>query len=337
MARQDTGNRWRNIKRLSAVLLLVFIGVMGMTDRVSSGELSAESVAGEQTCRARLERYVRNLAEEIGERNMGRYDKLTAAAAMIEAEWRQQGFAVHRQTYPVKGREAANLEIEIRGVSMPEEIVLVGAHYDTVSGSPGANDNGSGVAALLELSRILAGTRPALTIRFVAFVNEEPPYFLGRSMGSRVYADKAEAEGWQIKAMLALETIGYYRDEPGSQYYPFPYGLIYPDTANFIAFVANLRSWRLARRAATLFRANSSFPAEWTAAPAAIPGIGWSDHWSFWRKGYPAIMVTDTALYRYPFYHSPGDTPDKLDYSRLARVVQGLAEVIQGLASQAGN
>ncbi|OGQ99334.1 MAG: hypothetical protein A2521_14840 [Deltaproteobacteria bacterium RIFOXYD12_FULL_57_12] len=291
-----------------------------------------EPVAAESEYRANLQRHVRCLAEEIGERNMGRYKQLQAAAAMIKANWQGQGYQVRQQVYTVRGQQVANLEIEIAGISAPEEIVLVGAHYDSVVGSPGANDNGTGVAVLLELSRLLAGVRPARTVRFVAFVNEEPPFFLGPAMGSMVYAEAARQQGLRIVAMLSLETMGYYANTPGSQHYPFPFGLFYPDTANFIAFVANLGSWRLGREAVTLFRAHSSMPAEWTAAPSLLPGIGWSDHWSFWRMGWPAIMITDTALYRDPHYHTATDTWARLDYERLARVTMGLAPVIAGLA-----
>jgi Zn-dependent M28 family amino/carboxypeptidase len=227
-----------------------------------------------------------------------------------------------------------NLEAVLPGHGAADEIIVVGAHYDSVAGSPGANDNASGVAALLELARLLAGTALPRSVRFVAFANEEAPFFYGDEMGSNRYAARAQVQGERIVAMLSLETLGYYTDQPGSQRYPFPFSLFYPDTGNFIGFVGNFSSRALVRRAIGAFRAATSFPSEGVAAPSGMEGVHWSDHWSFWQAGYPAIMVTDTALFRYPHYHAATDTPEQLDYNGLARVTGGLAEVIGALASQ---
>jgi Zn-dependent M28 family amino/carboxypeptidase len=190
------------------------------------------------------------------------------------------------------------------------------------------------VAALLELARLLAGTALPRTVRFVAFANEEAPFFYGDEMGSNLYAVRARAQGERIEAMLSLETIGYYTDQPASQRYPFPFSFFYPDTGNFIGFVGDLSNWRLVRRAIGAFRTATAFPSEGVAAPRWTRGVHWSDHWSFWEAGYPAIMVTDTALYRYPHYHAATDTPEKLDYTGLARVTGGLVDVITALASE---
>jgi Zn-dependent M28 family amino/carboxypeptidase len=258
---------------------------------------------------------------------------LRAAADHIAASWAAQGYAVARQAYRVEGADCANLEVTIEGGERAREIVLFGAHYDSVAGSPGANDNGSGVAALLELTRLLAGARPARTVRFVAFVNEEPPFFYSGQMGSQVYARAARRRGDDLRAMVALETIGYYRDAPRSQRYPPLFRWFFPGRANFIAFVSNLRSRALLRQAAVAFRAASDFPLEHVATLAVVPGVAWSDHLAFWQQGYRALMVTDTAFYRYPWYHSAADTPEKLDYAALARVTAGLAAVAAALAN----
>jgi Zn-dependent M28 family amino/carboxypeptidase len=215
-----------------------------------------------------------------------------------------------------------NIEAELPGRSA--ELVVVGAHYDSVSGSPGANDNGSGVAAALELARLMRDSRPERTVRFVWFVNEEPPFFTGEDMGSRRYVRVLKESGARVAAMFSLETIGYYDDRPRSQRYPPLIAALYPDTGNFIAFVANLASRGVLREALGAFRRHARFPSEGAAMPAFVPGVDWSDHASFWEAGYPALMVTDTAPYRYPHYHLASDTPDKLDYERLARVVTGL-------------
>lgn len=283
---------------------------------------------------ATLRAHVGTLAGDIGERNVFRPQALRAAADFIEHEWRSQGYAVRPQVYETFGMPCANLEVERRGTVAPTEILLIGAHYDSVMGSPGANDNASGVAALLEMSRHLAGIEPDRTIRFVAFVNEEPPFFPTRAMGSAVYAQTARDRGDAISLMISLETIGHHTDAPGSQHYPPLMGLCYPDRGNFLAFVSNLRSRRLLHRLVRAFRAHSDFPTEQLAAPALIPGMAWSDHLSFWRQGYRALMVTDTAFYRYRYYHRPDDTPNKLNYDALARIVTGLSRGLSDLAAR---
>jgi Zn-dependent M28 family amino/carboxypeptidase len=186
---------------------------------------------------------------------------------------------------------------------------------------------------VLALAKSPALQKPERTLRFVAFVNEEPPFFQTEGMGSTVYAKRCRDRGEKVVAMLSLETIGYYSDDEGSQKYPFPLGLFYPSRGNFIAFVGNTSNARLVRRCIKTFRAKVRFPSEGGAVPGSLPGIGWSDHWSFWEAGYPAIEITDTAPFRYPHYHEETDTPDKLDYERMARVVNGLEEVILDLAN----
>lgn len=279
---------------------------------------------------AELAGHVRALAGSIGERNVFRPDALRAAESYIEARWREQGYTVAPQRYVVQGVSCANLEVTAGPVPPPDPLILVGAHYDSVLGSPGANDNASGVAVLLELSRMAAIDR-AGGLRFVAFTNEEPPFFFTREQGSRLYAGRARRRGDAIALMIALETMGYYRSEPGSQRYPPVFRWFYPKRGDFIALVSNLRSLPRMRRLARAFRAHSDFPLEYAAVFAWIPGVAWSDHLSFWMNGYRALMVTDTAFYRYPYYHSAQDTPEKLDYERLARVTDGLYRALRAL------
>ncbi len=273
---------------------------------------------------ARLQMHVQHLAGTIGERNVFHPAALEDAAAYITQIWESQGYTVMRQPYTVQGVESANLEVTRIGYDAPKVLLLIGAHYDSVFGSPGGNDNGSGVAALLELSRLFAVREPGHSIRFVAFTNEEPPFFATRRQGSMVYARQARQRGDNIPLMVALETIGCYRDAPRSQAYPPFFRFFFPDRANFVAFVSNFHSRRFMRRLARLFRAGSDFPLEHAAAPAIIPGVAWSDHRSFWRHGYRALMVTDTAFYRYPEYHTAQDTADRLDYVQFARMTGGL-------------
>ncbi|MFN2540663.1 MAG: M28 family peptidase [Chthoniobacterales bacterium] len=289
----------------------------------TAAPLSAEEIALREELRADVQK----LAGEIGERNMARYPQLNAAADFIEQSFTRAALHPRRDSYELHGRACHNIEAEVRGNS--PAIVVIGAHYDSVFGCPGANDNGSGVAALLALARRFAGRSTSSGLRFVAFVNEEPPYFLSSQMGSSVYASRCKQRGDHIAAMISLETIGYYSDAPGTQTYPAPgLGAFYPKTGNFIGFVANTRSRALLRRAMSIFRAQKKIPSEGAALPAFIPGVSWSDQWSFWQHRYPAIMITDTAPFRYPHYHLPTDTPDKLDYDRFALVVSGMEKVI---------
>lgn len=326
---------WRRVF-VDAIFVAAFIAAtwfffirMPGKNVLSTATLSAE----ETTLRDELKRDVEKLAGEIGERNMIHYAQLTAAAGFIENSFSNAGLMPRRDTYQLNGHDCHNIEVEIHGAG--PGIVLVGAHYDSVFGGPGANDNGSGVAAVLALARRFSGKTFQRTLRFVAFVNEEPPFFQTPQMGSFVYASHCRARNDKIAAMISLETIGCFSDAPGSQTYPSPgLGFFYPRTGNFIGFVGNTRSRRLLRRAISIFRDLKKLPSEGAALPGFIPGVSWSDQWSFWQHDYPGIMITDTAPFRYPHYHRPTDTPDKLDYDRFALVVSGMENVIADLAGK---
>jgi Zn-dependent M28 family amino/carboxypeptidase len=283
----------------------------------------------------RLRAHVYELASKIGEHNIFHPAALHAAEAYITGEWEQQGYAVRKQSYTVQDIECANLEITCTGNSRNNDFILIGAHYDSVLGSPGANDNGSGVAALLELSRLFKEVPPETSLRFVAFVNEEPPFFFWRSMGSMVYAKAARQRGDPIRFMISLETIGCYRNQQGSQTYPPLLKYFYPDTGNFITFVSNLRSRRIMRDCVQVFSSVTDFPVQSIATLALVPGVSWSDHLAFWRHGYKAFMITDTAFYRYPYYHTAQDTPDKLNYLSFAEMTNGLFLMLSRLAKNA--
>jgi hypothetical protein len=323
---------------VAAVLVLLWWFGMRMPGKNVSkaGPLSADDVALREELRANVQK----LAGEIGERNMWHYAQLNTAADFIEDSFSRAGLRTRRDSYDMHGQACHNIEVEIPGAQ--PDIILVGAHYDSVFGSPGANDNGSGAAAVLVLAQRFAAREkerrpprrtPNKTLRFVAFVNEEPPYFLSGEMGSLVYARRCKERGDKISAMISLETIGYFSDAPHSQTYPSPgLGVFYPKVGNFIGFVSNIRSRALLRRVIALFRKHAKIPSEGASLPAFIPGVSWSDQWSFWQHGYPAIMVTDTAPFRYPYYHASSDTPDKLDYDRFTLVVSGMEKVIQEMA-----
>lgn len=347
-----------SFKRLAVFFILAGVSLywchcsmIKMPGKSHSGPLPALT-DDQATLAEELRRDVDMLAGIIGKRNVFFPKALVKAEAFLTTSLTVMGYDVRRQEFETHHHTVANLEVEIKGSKNPEEIVVIGAHYDSCDFSPAANDNGSGVAATLALAQRFAivlgdttGTaslalrtgsgRPGRTIRFVLFVNEEPPFFQTEQMGSLVYARRCQERGENITAMLSLETIGYYTDAPGSQKYPLSMlGWFYPDTGNFISFVGNFGSRKLVRQCIANFRANTQFPSEGGAVPGNISGVGWSDHWAFWQCGYPGVMVTDTAPYRYPFYHSDQDTPDKLDYEKLARVVEGLEKVVQELVGE---
>jgi len=287
-----------------------------------------------KTIEQQLQKHVYHLADEIGERNVLHPQALHAAENYISQVWHKQGYTVEKQAYQEEGVSCANLEVNLPGSSHPEQIILIGAHYDSVAGSPGANDNASGVAVLLELSRLLRSSSTEKTIRFVAFTNEEPPFFFTRRQGSRIYAKSVRKRGDNIRLMVALETMGYFSNEPDSQSYPPLFNFFYPDRANFISMVSNYGSRKLMLRLARAFRGSTEFPLEHVSTFSFIPGVAWSDHLSFWINRYRAMMITDTAFYRYPYYHTAQDTAEKLNYDKLAQVCDGLGKAIVILANE---
>lgn len=270
----------------------------------------------------------------VGNRSTFYPKRFAQAAAYIHDTLKSFGYSTITEIPVARGSPVPNFEVAIPGTTLPGEIVVVGAHYDAFQGTPGADDNASGVAAVLHLARTLRDTKPKRTIRLLFFVNEEPPAFWTPDMGSWVYAKRCRAANDNIVAMFSIESIGYYSDAPGSQKYPPPLSFLYPDTGNFIGFVSNLSSRPLNRRAITTFRATTTFPSEGANLPGWLHGVGWSDHWSFWKEGYSAIMITDTATFRNPHYHTPTDHPNTLDYDRMSRVVEGISAVVKAEASR---
>lgn len=331
-----------SFKRLGILFLLIAIGLfvlhwymIRMPGTSFRGELPSTTEAQLEAAE-RIRSDVASLAGAIGQRSTYNAKSLAQAALELKRSLESIGYTVLDHSFPARGAASPNLQIQIDGTdpALASEIILCGAHYDAYQGTPGADDNASGVAAILELARRFHDHPQARTLRLVLFVNEEPPAFKTSDMGSRIYADKSKADGDRIIAMLSLESIGYYRTEAGSQDYPYPFQWFYPTTGDFIAIVGNLSSRSLVHRAVATFRASCKFPCEGLASPESIPGVGWSDHWAFWRTGFPAVMVTATAPFRNPNYHEASDTPDTLDYDRLSRVVDGLQLVIEELASR---
>lgn len=309
---------------LGLICLWTYHSMINIRPRIISPNLDPNDLNIIIDLESRLKGHIKAISEEIGPRTLFVPRTLNAAADYIHAFWGITGYEVKTQIFKVHKTDCQNLFIEMPGKLRPDEIFLVGAHYDTVSNSPGANDNASGIAVLLELSRLFHKKSINRTLRFVAFANEEPPFFKTSSMGSLVYAKECYKSKENIIGMVCLETIGYYKDKEKTQKYPFPLGFFYPDKGNFIAIVGNLRSKQLVKSFTQNFMEESDFPVECGALFGLIPGIDWSDHWSFWHFGYHAIMITDTALFRYPYYHTSQDTIDKIDFNSLARITYGM-------------
>jgi hypothetical protein len=327
---------WAVVLILGLPLLLglgAWLYVVHMPGETGRGTLAPLTPA-QAELRQRLERHVREFAGRIGERNSIHSDALEAAAVYVERELTALGYQVTSQRWTSGGgQEFRNLEVTVAGRGRPTEVVVVGAHYDSNPGTPGADDNASGVAAVLELARLLRADSLPRTIRFVAFANEELPFFGTADQGARRYVEALKRRGDDVRSMLSIETIGYFATGPKTQMYPRPLHLFYPDTGNFIGFVGNLASRPLVHEAIAAFRRHTPFPSHGAAAPESIPGVGWSDHEAFWAAGIPAVMITDTAPFRNPYYHTSGDTPDRIDYERMTRVVDGLVAVVRQLAS----
>ena len=332
---------WRTLALPGILILVLATGVLLWSTWMPGTSASAplpDQSATEHALSTELEADVRALAEGIGQRNMQTEGSMDASVNWIARRFDEIGYEPRRQEYTLRdarfqGDTAANVIAEVEGESVADEIVVIGAHYDTVPGSPGANDNASGVAVLLSLAEWFRERPQARTLRFVAFANEEHPFHRTSDMGSEVYALEQRQAGADITAMISMDGLGYFSDEPGSQHYPLrPIQWFYPDRGDFIGLITRTRDAPLVRRAIGAFRQEATVPSEGAALPEGIPGVAWSDHRAFWDQGYAALLVTDTLPFRDPAYHRPGDTPERLDYDRLARVSVGLRAVLTELA-----
>lgn len=280
---------------------------------------------------ARLKADIAAIASEP--HNVQRPAALARSAAAVEAAFRDIGYAPQSQVFDTAGVQVRNIFVTIEPSSNVKSTLVIGGHYDAALDAPGANDNASGTAAAIELSRVLKDYRPRDTrLIFVAFVNEEAPYWGSPEHGARRFAEMLRARGEPVRGMLSLETIGWFSDAPGSQKYPAPFSWIYPDTGNFVAFVGMPGSREFLHDVLEKFRHVASVPTIGGIAPSFIPGIAWSDHKAFADLGFPALMVTDTAPFRYPHYHRPSDTPDKVDTDMLARITISLAQTLRAMA-----
>ena len=265
--------------------------------------------------------------QKLGPRNSENeknYNQLRLCEEWIRQRWESQGYVVKKHTFSIKEKEYSNLEIEIKGRTLPSEIIIISAQYDTLPDSPGANNNGSGMAILFQLSQLLRMHTPDRTLRLLNFVNEEDPFFGTEMMGSYQYAKSCRQRGEEIRVMLSSDALGVYKDEPGSQSLPFPFSLFYPDRGNFLAFIGDFSSRKYMVETTRGFKKGSSFQIEAGVVPKWATGAAWSDHSSFWKFGYPGIMVTDTGGFRSPSHTTKEDTMEKLNFEAMSRIVIGM-------------
>jgi Zn-dependent M28 family amino/carboxypeptidase len=291
--------------------------------RLKEGE---EDIFQKEILRSNLYKHVEYLSSKIGERNLWKDDSLNRALNYIESIFISYGYKVWRQTYLCYGRYVSNLITEKPGSE--KEIIVIGAHYDTVPGTPGADDNASAVAVLLELARLHQGVKTKRTIVFSAFVNEEPPFFGSPYMGSMVYARHLEERRIPVKVMISLEMVGYFREET-IQSYPLQFmAFFYPKKADYIGVVGNFRSFKYVSLFKKGIGRNSSIKSRSLVAPEFFGGINLSDNYSFWHHGYRAIMVTDTSFFRNKNYHQETDTIDTLNFDKMSELVNGLYKTL---------
>ena len=294
----------------------------------SSGAAPAASAA--------LARHVGVLSTEFADRSYAKMARLDGAARYIEAEFTALRLAVESQTFTANEAKFRNLIVRL-GPDTPD-VMVIGAHYDVAGSQPGADDNSSGVAGLLELARLLKDAKLTQRVELVAYSNEEPPFFRTASMGSAIHAKALKASGKRASLMLSLECIGYFNDAPGSQTHPVRLlNAVYPTVGNFIALVGFYEDGAVARRVKTAMMTATDLPVHSINAPGFVVGIDFSDHLNYASVGFVGMMVTDTAFYRNKAYHTPQDTADRLDYVRMGKVVDGVHRAVLAHAAGDGN
>ncbi|MFA6320819.1 MAG: M20/M25/M40 family metallo-hydrolase [Candidatus Omnitrophota bacterium] len=306
-------------------ILSIALAVIFITSSISAEE-------------AMLKSHVKALSSDIGKRNLTYYQNLELAAGYVRREFRKYGYEPQEETYyipsgPYRNLPLTNIIAVKEGAAQKNKVIVIGAHYDTFQDAPGADDNTTGVAAVLELARLLRNADINSTVKFIIFPNEETDLvYKDNEMGSYRYAQGARQRGEDIEAMICIDMIGYYSDEPGSQKYPLALKPFYPDKGNFVGICGDFGSYDLVKKTVAEFKKNCDVPSEYMIAPASfLPQIMQSDHRSFWTFGYSAVWITDTCIYRNPYMHSRNDLYDTLDYKRMSKVVDCIYRLVLNL------
>jgi Zn-dependent M28 family amino/carboxypeptidase len=324
--------RRRIIKLMLLIVLIILVLLIAVWFWMTQPLLSRATPNSARTVDpSRLEAHVRKLSTEFGPRDFSHPENLDQVAAYIKNELSQTGAFVSDQVYRVRAKSYRNVIAHFGPET--EERIIVGAHYDTAGPLPGADDNASGVAGLIELARLLDRQQLKVRVELVAFCTEEPPYFGTIGMGSYVHAESLRQQNVRVRAMFSLEMIGYFSDAPNSQHFPIGVlSALYPSTGNYIAVVGRLSDGLLVRRTKAALRNAAPLPVYSINAPQFIPGVDFSDQRNYWHAGYSAVMITDTAFYRNRNYHTAEDTAEKLDYKRMAMVVEGVDAIVMDLS-----
>lgn len=329
---KSKGKRFRQSLIVANLVMwgIVVIFLLLITQPMSSPMLNGQTPR--QVSAERLQSHVKMLSETFSPRDYTHTENLDRAAAYIKREFEQAQGNVTEQPYKANGKSYRNV-LALYGPTSNERLVI-GAHYDVCQPYPGADDNASGVAGLLELAHLLAATTALpMQVELVAYTLEEPPFFRSEAMGSAIHANSLKKQNVQVRAMIGLEMIGYFSDTPGSQRFPNPIlKLFYPSRGDFIAVVGNFGQIGLVRKVKRAMRSTALLPVHSINAPGWLPGIDFSDHLNYWRAGYPAVMITDTSFYRNENYHTARDTAEKLDYTRMAKVVQAIYATLPALS-----
>jgi Zn-dependent M28 family amino/carboxypeptidase len=289
------------------------------------------SLAGNKALPENLKAHVQKLSQEFFPRDSEHTENLDQAAEYIKSQLLQYSNDVSDQIYTAEKKDYKNVIAKFG--PQTNRVVVIGAHYDACEELPGADDNASGVAGLIELARLLKEKPPQnFAVELVAYSTEEPPFFRTEGMGSFIHAQSMKSQNKEVIAMVSLEMIGYFSDEPGSQNFPMALlKLFYPSKGNFIAVVSNFASYELTGKFKKAMTNATDLPVYSMNGPSMLRGVDFSDHLNYWKLGYPAVMVTDTAFFRNEAYHTKEDTFDRLDYEKMAKVVEGVAAAVQSL------
>lgn len=320
----------RLLVKILLIVAALFVILIAMTTQPLVGriDLKVPAVSPE-----RLKAHVRILSETLHPRSVAELDNLEAAASYIHAEFTAAGAAVADQWFEDRGEKYRNVIARFGPAEGP--LLVIGAHYDSFETTPGADDNASGIAGLIELAGLLARHPPRRPVELVAYTTEEPPHFRASSMGSAHHAASLRAAGRDVSLMLAIEMIGWFSDAEGSQTYPVPgMKLLYPDKGDFIAIIGRFHDWSDTRKVKAAMRGSGDLPVYSINTLPVIPGVDFSDHLNYRAESYPALMITDTAFYRNPHYHTAEDTYDKIDYDRMAKVVEAVFATVQAYSGE---
>jgi len=313
--------------KLAVVALFLVVGPAVMVVMTVQPSFKQYPPSVKQIDSDRLRSHVVMLSETFAPRNYKHYGNLEKTAEYVSSHLSRAGGKMSEQVYEVKGRKYRNVIASFGPETLSR--IVVGAHYDGFGDTPGADDNASGIAGLIELAYLLGQTELDQHVELVAYTLEEPPFFRTSEMGSARHAYRLRKAGTDVDVMLCLEMIGYFSDKADSQRFPSVLlGLLYPNEGNYIAVIGSMGDRKLVKQVKVSMRSATDLPVHAMCAPEGFPGLDFSDHLNYWANGYKAVMITDTAFMRNARYHQKSDTADTLDFDRMSNVVLGVYEAV---------